>query len=186
MTRPPPPWNFSENSSILVASPVPKFILFVNLNYSIHWSVAGCLLQTITSLTNLFSIAVSICQMKKWANCNSHCDQTTLPMRCHALDIYWMVEFLYRSIRTLSIDQRQWKEFIGWVYGESIGLSWFSLHGFHHGILWVGSMQGEQTITRHIWTPGPPHKVWWKLQSLPRISPRIVPTKSFGFFHPEP
>ena len=27
-------------------------------------------------------------------------------MRCHALDIYWMVEFLYRAIRTLSIDRR--------------------------------------------------------------------------------
>ena len=124
MKPPPPLWNFSENSSILVASPVPKFILFVN--YSIHWSDAGCLLQTITSLTNLFSIAVSICQMKKWANCNSHCDQTTLPMRCHALDIYWMVEFLYRAIRTLSIDQRQWKEFIGWVYGEHL----LVCHGF--------------------------------------------------------
>ena len=133
------------------------------------------------SLTNLFFIAVSFLD-KKWAiDCNSHCDPTTWPMRCHALKHRWGGGM---CISTNSHIEHQ-SETMKKVDGEHLlVLTWFSLHGFHHGILWVGSMQGEQTITRHIWTPSPPHKVWWKLQSLPRISPRIVPTKSFCFFHP--
>ena len=177
-------WNFSENSSILVASPVPKFIPFVN--YSINWSVAGCLLQTIIPDNHEFDQFVFYCCInlsdKKWAiDCNSHCDPTTWPMRCHALKHRWGGGM---CISTNSHIEHQ-SETMKKVDGEHLlVLTWFSLPGFHHGILWVGSMQGEQTITRHIWTPSPPHKVWWKLQSLPRISPRIVPTKSFCFFHP--